>query len=291
MEIWLIYSLILVFFSSAAAITEKKALIKEHAMEFSAVLAILTLLISLPLFILVDFSRLNFISLALLLFNSILASVAFLFMTKAVRHMKITDSSSLLSIGPGITVILALIFLGETLTLRQTGGIVLLIVGTYVLEIKKNLSFLTPIRIFRKSKYTQYVLISIIIYGVTSILDKIILTNYNMQPEAFIAFAHVFICFHFILMLLIYHNGIKGIKHGLKTFGWLIFLVAIFTVGYRLAQAEAVKIANVGTVVAIKKTSVLLTVLIGGEIFHEKNIVRKIIAAFIIVVGAVLIAI
>jgi uncharacterized membrane protein len=67
-------------------------------------------------------------------------------------------------------------------------------------------------------------------------------------------------------------------------------LVSILTVGYRFAQAEAFKQAQAGLVIAIKRTSALLiVVLVGGEMFQEKHLIKKTIAALIIVAGILLI--
>jgi len=60
-------------------------------------------------------------------------------------------------------------------------------------------------------------------------------------------------------------------------------------VGHRLAQMQAIQLAYAGLVIAIKRMSAFFVVLIGGEIFHEKNLLRKSIACLIMIGGAALI--
>ena len=67
METWLAYALASAIFTTAAVLTQKKTLIKEHAMEFSTVIAFFTLLVSLPFLLVIDYSKLQLIPLVILL--------------------------------------------------------------------------------------------------------------------------------------------------------------------------------------------------------------------------------
>jgi len=289
METWLAYALASAIFTTAAVLTQKKTLIKEHAMEFSTVLAFFTLLVSLPFLLVIDYSKLQLIPLVILFFTSILGAIGFLLVAKSIRHMKITHSTPLLSLSPGITALLAFIFLGESLTFNRILGITLLLLGAYVLETKSAISLLASIKALGKSKYISYIFLALLLYGIAPIFDRIILYNYDMQPEAYIVFVHIFLAFHFIIMLTLFYDGIKGIKHGLKKAGWWIFLISVFTVGYRLSQAEAIKLVSVGLATSVRRISTLFTIFIGGELFHEDRLLRKFIASLIIILGTILI--
>ena len=84
--------------------------------------------------------------------------------------------------------------------------------------------------------YIHYIVLSLILYGFTATIDRTLLGYYDFQPVAYIVFAHVFLAFHFLIMMHLFHDGMKGVRHGLKSAGWWILLVAVFTVGYRLAR-------------------------------------------------------
>ena len=86
----------------------------------------------------------------------------------------------------------------------------------------------------------------------------------------------------------LFHDGIKGIKFGIKTAGPWILVVALLTVGYRLAQMHAVKIAYVGLVLPVKRMSALFTTLIGGGIYHEHNLIRKAVSCIVMIVGVLM---
>lgn len=286
---WLIFAFIAAILTAASAITQKRVLLKEHAMEFSATLAIMTMVISAPLFLIIDYARLEFFPMMILFFGSILGAFAFLLIAKSLRHMDVSSASPLLVIGPVFVAFFAFIFLGEKITLMQVGGIFLLVVGSYVLELKRHHNLLEPFRIFKKSKYIHYILFALVLYGLTATIDRTLLGYMGVQPEAYIAFAHIFVAFHFFWMITIFHDGWKGIKNGFRSAGGWLLLVALFTVGYRLAQSIAVSTAKVALVASIKRTAVLFAVIVGGELFHEKNIFRKAVASVIMIGGIFLI--
>lgn len=286
---WIFFAVIAAVLTAASTITQKKTLLKEHAMEFSAVLALIIFLISLPLFLLVDYSRLDFVTVLILYLFSILGSFAFLLAAKSLRHMDISASSPLMTTGPAFVALFAFVFLNETLKLGQLAGIGLLIIGAYILETKKHHSLLEPLKEFISSKYIHYIIFALILYAACSVGDRLVLSIRGMQVEAYIAFVHLFLALNFFILISVFHDGYKGIKRGLKSSGWWIFLVAVFTLGYRLAQAQAVSMTYVALVSAIKRSSALFATIIGGELFKEKNLFRKSVACVIIVGGVLLI--
>jgi len=123
---WYIFALMAAGLAAAASLTGKKALIKEHAMEFAAVLAVTNLFLSLFLIpkVSLDFSMQLF---WLMFLVAILATLAYLFVAKAVRHMEISVSSPMLNFGPAIAALMAFLILGEKLTPIQIGGMLMVL--------------------------------------------------------------------------------------------------------------------------------------------------------------------
>jgi uncharacterized membrane protein len=92
-----------------------------------------------------------------------------------------------------------------------------------------------------------------------------------------------------IIMLTVFHDGFKGIVRGTKSAGIWIMLAAALTFASRYAYIGAVAIVAVGLVSAIKRTSALFSTVIGGEIFHDTQLIKRSVACIIMVLGAVLI--
>jgi bacterial/archaeal transporter family protein len=289
--LWIIYTLLTAVLVSFSTLMEKKVLFKEHAMEFSAVLALFNMILALPFFLFADFTNLTLKPLVYMFISSILAAVGFLLIIKAIRHMEVSSVSPLLIMGPGLTAVLAFVFLGEKMSVFEITGIFLLLIGAYILETKDRKHLLEPFKIIKESKYIHFILIAILFYSISSLFSRVVLAHYNLTPETFIAIINVFLAINFFIMLSFFHDGVNGIKNGIKN-AWLpILIVSVFVISYRFFQANAIKLARVGLVESVKKLSVLFTVIIGGEIFHEKNLMKKIIASLIMTAGVLLIVI
>ena len=96
----------------------------------------------------------------------------------------------------------------------------------------------------------------------------------------------------FLATVLIYLKGfVSTIKKLNKNLIYLIVVVSIFTVIYRFTQIEATKLAPAALVLSVKRLSILIAVVLGGKLFSEENLSRRIIAVIIILVGTVLLAV
>jgi drug/metabolite transporter (DMT)-like permease len=288
---WYIFAFTASILAAAAAIVEKKALQREHAMEFGAVLSVFSLLVTLPFLATIDYSRLRLVPIAIIFVATLGGSLAFLLISKAVRHLEVSTVSPLLVLGAGITATIGSLVLGEKLTPLQMLGLVLLIVGVYILETHSHSSWLEPFKAIVRSKYLVFIILALVVYGFTATLDRVVLARFAMQPQAYIVIAHLFLMINFVTMLSIWHGGFGDLAHGIKNAGWIILLVAVLTVAYRYAHTMAIALAYIGLVEAIKRTSAFFATLIGGELFHEKNLFRKLVACLIMIGGSVLLVI
>ena len=283
---WFVFALGTAVFASLATVIEKKTLIKEHPMEFSAVLALFNLLISLPLLFFVNFNIPSSI-LGILYIGSLFGTVAFLYVARALRHMEISLASPLLSFSPAIVLVLSFFILGERISFLQLIGILVLIFSAYILETPKHLNLKEPIRIFIKSKYIHFIFIALILYAFSSIIDKFVISY--MTPLSYILIVHFFISVNFFALMFLFHNGLEGIKHGIKNAGKMIFVVSLFTFTYRLLQIQAISMTFVSLVIPIKRLSTLFSTIIGGEMFHEKRLLLRSIISIVMLFGTYLI--
>ena len=288
-----------VLFATAGAIIEKKTLFKEHAMEFCTVFSIFTAVLTLPLWFFLDFSFPTHYWVWLILLSWI-DSVAFLYIAKASRHMQISSSSPLLAFGPVLIAIMGFFFLGESLTLKQMGGIGLVLFGSYVLELKPRKKIkdelTTPFKVMLKSKYVHYIFIALALYSVASIATRFFLNTSNpnsITPLTFTSIIHLLIAINMVILISFFHDGIKGIKHGIKNAGNCIALVSLVMISGRILLIYAISMptAKIALVSALKRTSSLFSTIFGGEIFHDKRLKQKTIAAVIMVMGSMLVLI
>lgn len=287
---WMIFAGTSAIFTAFATILEKKNLFSLDALQFSFILALFNMVFSLPFFLNVDFSSLSMISLLVLYFKAILGALAYLCVMLAIKNMEISGSLPLLVLTPGIVAVFAFVFIGESLSTYEITGMILLIGGTYLLQAKPGYDILHPFKVFYKSKFHHYIIFALLLFTVTSILDKVLLQNYKLPPHAFIGFQQIFLAINFVLIILFSKkNPMQMIKSVDKKIWKWVILTSILTVTYRYAHIEAVKLAPVALVLSIKRTSVFFAAIGGGKLFNEQNLVKKALATAIMICGAIFI--
>jgi len=285
--IWEIYAFIGTIALSLAYIIEKRSLIETHPLQFATVLAMFSVILSIFIIPFVDIGSLNIQLVLLIYIDSWGWAIGGWYLIKAIRHMQLSSTTPLLNFSPAFVAIAAFIFLNDVITTRQIFGIGLLVIGTYILETHNKESLLHPFKETFKSKYTRYIFISIFVSATASILDKYLLGFISSFTLIFVI--QIFLLVNFLMIMYHFQKTLKPMKLGLKNAGIWIFLVAALIIIKRVTIAHAMSITHVSLVVAITQLSTLFTVLMGGEIFHEKNLFKKSIATIIMIAGVFLI--
>ncbi|MBC8495487.1 EamA family transporter [archaeon] len=286
---WYVYALLSAIFVGIVGIFNKKILNHEHALEFTASRGIFLGVFSLFLIPFVNFG-ISWKIYLLIYLISLIACVGLLFFMKSVRHGEVSVVAPLTNISPLFLVIIAFFVLNEIPTSKQYIGIFLLVVGAYSLEVGiTNKGFIEPIKGFVKSKIVHHLLIALVIFSMTAVLDKMILDKY----ASIITYLFVFTIFKSINFIIIesYKHGFSEIKNDLKKdfklllpdsillfFGHVFYLLAVAAPG-----------ASISLVIPIKRMSTLFTTIFGGSLFHEKNLLIKVLACIIMIWGAVFI--
>jgi drug/metabolite transporter (DMT)-like permease len=289
---WFWLAFISAVFSAAAAILQKKILFKFEALEFSLLLSILNILLLIPFFFLLNYENIFIDKLLVLYFKTILEAFAFWNVMLAIKNFEISKALPLLALTPGLVAICAFVFIGDSLTQTEVLGILLLVLGTYILETKSKQDLLDPFKIFIGSKKHHYVIIALLLFTITAILDRLLLNRYNLEPKSFLVFQNFFLAFNFILIFLFSKrsiNDLRGLVKGdtLK----LLILISVLTIIYRYTQIEAVKIAPVALVLAVKRISIFFAAVVGGRIFKEHNLWIRAAATAVIIIGTLLISV
>ncbi len=287
---WFIVAFISSLFSSFAAITQKKVLFNRSPLDFSFVLALVNLIFSIPFFFMINYTTVNPSNLSILFLKSVIGVAAFLCVMTSLKNLQISNALPLLALTPGFVAIFAFLLLGESLQTAEIVGLISLITGTYILESKNLKEILFPLNVFFKSKYHRYILAALFLFTASSIMDKLLLVEMNLSPISLTAFQHLFFALLFTVIFYSYKNNREEVFDTFhkKDLG-LIALISLFTIGYRYTQVVSISLASVALTLAVKRTSVLWATVIGGKIFKDSNLLKKIIAVLFILLGAVLI--
>lgn len=284
---WVVLSIISAFFSSFSAVLEKKVLFKTKAINFCLIFSFLCFFIMLLLF---PFNSYGFISLnsfLILFFKAIMAASAFYFIMRGIKSLEISSALPIMITEPAIVAVFSFIFLKEILTPFQTIGVILTLFGTYYLQqIVSKKGLLDPFKTLFKKGYYNLV-IALAFYTTSSILDKYLLTKVKVPLDDFMLYQHLFIFLFFLVLFFFKKIKTLEIKDNFKSYGFLIFIISIFTIIYRYALMYSIKMSdNVTLPLSLKRLSVLIAIIIGGKMFNEENLKRKIFATLIMLLGA-----
>ncbi|KAB2909056.1 MAG: EamA family transporter [Ignavibacteriales bacterium] len=287
--IWFILALTSAVLSSAAAITQKKALERIDALSFSFFLSIVNLLICLLFLADADLSAINFHQTWVMFVKTLLQAFAFWCVMLSLKNLEISSALPLLALTPGTVAVFAFLFIGETLTLIETIGLVMLLAGSYFIEMKTFQNMIEPFRVFFRTKKYIHVAAALAFFTISSILDKYLLKDQKMETSSFMILQHLFFAVDFAILVLVTRTKFHRLPSDiLKPLVLLIVITSIITIGYRYTQILAFAIAPVALVLAIKRLSVFFASIVGGKLFNEGGLIKKGIAALIIVIGTIL---
>lgn len=287
---WYLIAFISAILSALAAISQKKILFNMDALDFSLLLSMFNAVLALVLIPSITFSEISTLSLFILYGKTIFGAIAFWFVMLAIKNLEISGALPLMILTPALVALSAFLILGESISAAEISGLGLLLVGIYIIETSSSLDILASFKIFKTSRYKHYLIYAVILFTMSSVIDKFLLKDYHLAPISFLFFQQVFLAVNFMIIFS-FKNGnpiplIKSIN--LKLFFWII-LISLFTIGYRYSLLEAMKIAPIALVLSIKRTSIFFATIIGGKIFSEHSVLKRGVATILMLIGVYLI--
>lgn len=283
---WYFWVIIGSVFGSLAAITNKKALFQEHALEFSSFRAIVTLLILSVFAIGIDLSISVTNALFLFIFATI-ASLGVILRNHLLRHADLSEVTPLDGVGGFFVLVLGILFLGEIPSRLQLAGVFLCILGVYVLEYDVN--FKTSFKKFLTRPFFRQYFYVFILFAIVSVALRQILQEVN--PLTTLFYFMFFMSLQILFVEVFIHGkrdfkDFKQAKISIVLTAFLMFFANLFIyVGLTFPQAQAVLVRTISV-----SATIILT-LMGGRYFNEKHLLRKTIAASIIICAAILVII
>src|SRR3990167_192172 len=201
----------------------------------------------------------------------------FYYISAAIKKGEISSVEPLGNLEPILVAFLAFVILGETITRLQIFGIFLIVLGSYNLETRHFTHFKETINHIIKSKYIYFIFVGLLLYGFSSIGDKVVL-GHNVTPITY-------------LFMINFCIGFKEIKKTFKTCGKWILFASCVSIILRLTQFIAFTLGSIAIILSLKRVSGLFSVIIGGELFHEHNLKKKIISSLIMIFGVILVTV
>ena len=175
---------------------------------------------------------------------------------------------------------LALLFLGESMTFNKGAGLLLVLLGITAVNIGHSDGEKV------KTKYLIMSLSSCLLNAVSGFMDKKLLSAGAIDSSQLQFWYMLYMTVLYGIYIFAAHVPVR--LGTLKTNYWIVILSVLF-----IAADRALFIANedpasqVTVMTLIKQLSVVVTVLTGKFVFHEKDILKRAICACVVVAGVV----
>ncbi|RJO60529.1 hypothetical protein C4544_04980 [candidate division WS5 bacterium] len=287
---WYVIALGSALFVGLYEIAEKKALVKERSLTFLLVSSLVMLALSLPLIFFGHVTAVDPRMTMYIFIKCVFAVSLFVLTGKAMKHMEISEFAPLMNLSPLILFIPSIFFLQEKLTLVNVFGVLLIVFGAYVVELKDG--WRTPLKRMLKNKYIHLLFLAFIFNALSATMDKFILVK-QINVDTFFLYNRFFIALLLLGAYLIFKDKNDSMKVTFKRSFWWILIAAVLFMGadYVYFSAVAIPAAAIALIIPLKRTGTLVATVLGGEMMKEDNLVRKAVACVIMIAGVTLIVV
>jgi len=206
---------------------------------------------------------------------------------KAIKVSPLSLTLPFLAFTPAFIILTGRILLGERLSLMGVAGIILIVIGSYCLNITSvKEGLFAPIRAIFKEQGSRLMLLVSFIYSITSVIGKLGILHSN----SYFFGSTYFIALTFLMSALMPFMP-RGSMKRLTRFplkGMIlgaIFGIEIFSHMLAMSQVEA------AYMVSVKRTSLLFGILYGAWWFREERIYERMLGAVIMLAGVFLVGV
>ena len=284
---WVIFAFLSAFFAGITSILAKCGIRKTDSNVATFIRTIIVLLFSLLMVMIVgSFPTLKNLSAKTILFlvlSGLSTGASWLCYFRALQKGNINKVVPIDKSSTVLTIILATIFLGESITLYKTLGIIAIGLGTLMMIEKKDTENKTE-----EKGWLFYAILSAVFASLTSILGKVGIEGVESNLGTSIRTV-VVIVMSFVMVSVT--GKVKDIKRIDKKELVFILLSGISTGASWLFYYRALQDGEASIVVPIDKLSILVTIAFSYFVFKEKLGKKALIGLILIVVGTLVLLI
>ena len=211
--------------------------------------------------------------------------MAYVLYLNAIKISPISLSVPFLAFTPIFMILTGFWVLGETINLWGGFGTGLIVIGSYILHFKKNqLNFSAPFSAFIHEKGSWYMLIVAVLFAFAAVIGKKAILH---SSPLFFSYSF-FLVFNVLILMGLFvrgkNNWQKIIRNSPKGL-WLGSLLMIHISFHGLA----ISISTAVYMVAVKRSSILFSVLLSWLILKERDIHYRGLGTLIMFVGMIFI--
>ena len=290
---WILFAFGAALFAGATAILAKIGIKNVDSNLATAIRTIIILVFSwMMVFIVGSFNEISDISsktLIFLILSGVATGASWLCYFKALQLGDVNKVAPIDKSSTVLTMILAFIILGESISVTKVIGMIGIALGTYMMIMKKKDNKIEEGNTINiNSKWIFYALLSAVFASLTSILGKIGIEGIESNLGTAIRTIVVLIMAWVVVFVTKKQGDIKNIDKK----SWIFICLSGITTGLSwLCYYRALQDGEASIVVPIDKLSILVTVIFSYIILKEKLNKKSFIGLIIMVAGTLILLI
>lgn len=278
---WIIYAFASAFFAGITAILAKIGIKNTDSNLATAIRTVVILIFSwLTVFTVGSFDTISTLSMRTIIFlilSGLATGLSWLCYFKALQLGNVNKVTPIDKSSTVLTMVLAMIFLGEPITLLKAAAIVLIGTGTYLM-IEKKADFGES----KGNKWIIFAVLSAIFASLTSILGKVGIEGVESNLGTAIRTIVVLVMAWIVVFITKKQGEIKYIDKK----SWRFLLLSGVTTGLSwLSYYRALHDGEASIVVPIDKLSIVITIGFSYFILKEKLTMKSLLGLVLIVAG------
>ena len=278
---WVIYALITAFSIATADAISKKALVRSNEYVIAWVRQGYSLPFLVVAFFFIDIPPLDNTFWLTLLIVIPLDVTAISLYIKAISISPLSLTIPFIALSPVFVIITAFVILGELPDISGLIGILLIVTGAYLLNVRATRhGVLGPIMAIKREKGSVLMIIVALIFSFTSTLGKVAVMH--SSPLFFGAFYPFILTFIFTII-----TGFKGQLSGIISRPLIFLGIGFCMAVMMLSHYLAISLTDVAYMISVKRCSLLFSVIYGWALFREISISERLIGSVLMIAGVV----
>jgi len=211
---------------------------------------------------------------------SFLNSFAFIILMKALKSGYMSIVVPLRNLVPVFVLVWGVIFLNEPVTVALVLATFLIVIGVLLLHLGKGFHLLV------KGKASLLALVAAFLYSLALIIDKFVINYITPINYAFLLYMAMFV---FLFIFSAFERNLADVGGFIRNSWKPVILLAVLAFTGSFFIFTSISLANVTTIAPVLRLEVLFSVIAGGMFFKERNILIKLLGAFLLFAGIALI--
>ena len=213
--------------------------------------------------------------------------IALLLYMKAIKVSPLSLTLPFLSLTPVFLIGTSYIILGERPDKSGFIGIVLVVIGAYLLNVHTiSRGLLEPFKAIAKEQGSVLMIIVAFTFSIGACIGKIAVQHSN---PIFFSVVYSFLLSLFLFLVISFRN--KQFLSKVTSRPILFLLIGILITIMIITHVKAINLVEVAYMVSVKRLSILFGVIYGVVFFKETNIKERLLGATVMVSGIIMITV